>query len=277
METAICILCKKELQGTWNMNMTTGFFAKRSGRNLGVNDAYFLSPFKPGAVNCYCNFCWEQQILDLPFVKQHQNSLKNHNNNLQEKINSLSQQLSNIQQQLVLSNQQLNESQLKLNSINSTVAKIISYEEESKLKELKEIVNELSEEEMKAFQTCGFDPHNISLSLDEQLKKTFISFSTNTWDTIMCNISSITSNLQNTKEKVEKVIIATENQLTEIAIGIDMVSVTVAPLHLVVEKMTGNIEKWKKLKEKFEKISKNDITPSTITDDKPTIELNLTE
>ncbi|KAM3147541.1 hypothetical protein pb186bvf_000348 [Paramecium bursaria] len=65
---ASCNQCSKVLQGGWNVTESNEAY-KRTGRYLGIPDGYFLYGVLPNWVYCYCQNCWEKQVLALPFVQ----------------------------------------------------------------------------------------------------------------------------------------------------------------------------------------------------------------
>jgi predicted RNase H-like nuclease (RuvC/YqgF family) len=114
---AECFTCHTALQGSWNM--ASGYGHARTGRNLGITNGHFLHHPGPNWVYSYCEACWKNAILALPFVPRTSQALQEQNNALTQQLEtsrnektSLERQLDNLRQENALLKKQLEASRM---------------------------------------------------------------------------------------------------------------------------------------------------------------------
>ena len=114
---AECYACHTALQGSWSM--TSGYGYARTGRNLGITNGHFLHHPGPNWVYSYCEACWKNAVLALPFVPRTSQALQEQNNALTQQLEissnektSLEQQLRNLRQENTLLTGELDASRM---------------------------------------------------------------------------------------------------------------------------------------------------------------------
>ena len=204
----------------------------RTGRYLGISDGYFLYDSQPNWVYCYCQPCWQAEILKLPFVgnSRHQlATLQEQHTALQNEFNALKDESTACREQLSVVTDELNK-----------------FKDGSTLEQLRNLLKQLTTtqvemiERQTSFRISEFENQHI-----EQQKQCSQRFVSSTASQLKVNIDEILSSQTDLLSRRRKAKESVLQILSDAGANDSIITQSVKPLENEIIEIEAGIAAWR--------------------------------